>query len=419
LDNATSDANWGDFQVEWDPVITATTCTLLLSCGLTPDMPWHIERNGFVRCSLADSFRWLDKAIRPDGSFGTDFWDAAQCGILIEQFALAGRFSAYDSLRHYLLKTIDSRQFSADESQWQGPGFTAAAIDYLLATKGINQAEALATELLAAQTHRGCWHGSLDAGGVPIISPVWHTAQCVIALTNLNFHKHVQHSSRIAQSAARGLAWLKATQDPSGAWLAVHQYKIYVTAYAILALLCDKAKYEQELDQAIRYLKSKMGPDGKCSDLAGTLMCGLALKAAVGNEFQRDLTLVDFLLARKNLIRAEALSAELRLAKAEIDRQHAELESYEKKYGDADIVMTKRQMFVGTLVALFLTALGTVAGVYALNEVIPHDNGSHRPSIGSTELPVPPQNPPTVQPSHKPAPSMPARPGEGQPGSNR
>jgi hypothetical protein len=57
LDNATPEATWGDFQVNWDPIITALTCKLLLSCGLTAETTWYVNRNGYVRCTLADSFK--------------------------------------------------------------------------------------------------------------------------------------------------------------------------------------------------------------------------------------------------------------------------------------------------------------------------------------------------------------------------
>lgn len=358
FDNTTPDATWGDFQVEWNPIITALTSKLLLSCGLSPEAPWYIDRNGYTRCTLADSFRWLNNAIRPDGSFGTDFWDAAQLGIVIEKFSLGSRFTAHDSLKQYLTDAIRSRRFLTDQSQWQGPGFAAVAIEYTWLLGDANQAETLTRELLLERHPKGYWHGHLDPGGTPIVSPVWHTAQCIMALAT--------DSTRHSDAVRKASEWLMHAQDSSGAWVSVQQYKIYFTAYAILALLHDRQHYDRPLRKAIEYLKSQISLDGKCSDLGGTLMCALALRAVVDGHFEKDLTLADYVLARKNLTRAEALKADLDTKAAELARVRSDLERYEKKYGEADFVITKKQLFLITLLGLFLTALGTVAGVYAL-----------------------------------------------------
>jgi len=383
LDNTTLDATWGDFQVEWNPIITALTCKLLLSCGLSPDTPWYIDRNGYTRCTLGDSFKWLNNAIRPDGTFGTDFWDVAQLGIVVERFSLGSRFTGHASLKAYLTDAIHSRKFLSDQSQWQGPGFTAAAIEYARLLGDRTQVEALTKELVLQRHPKGYWHGHLDPGGAPIVSPVWHTAQCIMVLAA----DSTSHSDVVRKASE----WLRHAQDASGAWVSVQQYKIYFTAYAILALLHDRRHDERALRKAIEYLKSQISVDGKCSDLGGTLMCALALRAVVDGDFERDITLVDYVLARKNLTRAEALKAELDTKTSELARVRADLERYEKKYGDADFAVTKKQLFLITVLGLFLTALGTVAGVYALGPLF-------RPSI-----PVEVHNPAAASEQRTPA----------------
>jgi hypothetical protein len=96
-------------------------------------------------------------------------------------------------------------------------------------------------------------------------------------------------------------------------------------------------------------------------------MCAIAFRAVVGNDFEKDLTLVDFLLAKKNLQRADAASATLKAAESELSRLRTEIERYERKYADADFVVTKKQLLFLALLALFVTVLGTIAGVYGLN----------------------------------------------------
>ena len=391
LDNTTPDSTWGDFQVEWNPIITTLTCKLLLSCGLSRETPWYIDRNRYISCTLADSFRWLNNAIRPDGSFGTDFWDSAQLGIVIEKYTLGNDITAYPSLKQHLVDSIQSRRFLSDASHWKGPGFLAAAIEYARAAGEVDQATTLTKELLLQIQSKGYWEGHRDPTGAPVVSPVWHTAQCVIVLAT-DSDPHID----VVKKAAR---WLRKTQDESGAWISVHQYKIYFTAYAVLALLHDRLHSNESLHKGIEYLKSQMAPDGKCSDLGGTLMCALALKAVVDDHFEKDLTLVDYVLAKKNLMRADAIKDELEAKSAELAHVQSELKRYEKKFGDADFAVTKKQLFLITLLGLFLTALGTVAGVYAIGPLF-HGN-SPAPAIN------PPRQTEQVAPKHDSASSLP------------
>jgi len=194
------------------------------------------------------------------------------------------------------------------------------------------------------------------------------------------------------------LDWLKRTQDPAGHWASVQQYEIYFTAYAVIALMHDPAGPSAELRKAVGYLKARMGPDGKCSDLGGTLMCGLALHAVVGQTVGANLTMADFVLARKNLARAEAAETALKDKESALSIAEAEVARYEKKYGDADIVFTKRHLLLLSLVALLVTVIGTVAGVYGLNAFIsshagvPVPVGTAAPSSSPTQTDSPPDS---------------------------
>jgi hypothetical protein len=240
-------------------------------------------------------------------------------------------------------------------------------------------------ELIGLHLH-GCWQGHSGPSGTPFA--VWHTAQCVIAVAA----NPVPHPEVIA----KGIGWLKRAQHDSGVWFSVQQYNIYFTAYAVLALLSEGEHESPQVRKALEYLKSQMASDGKCSDLGGTLMCAMAFRAVVDGDFEKDLTLVDYLLAQKNLTRAEASEAALRANELELGQVKAELGRYEKKYGEAEFAITKKGLFVLALVALFLAVLGSVAGD-ALNVVI---HRAFLPSVPETTEPAvraSPEAPPASQ----------------------
>ncbi len=414
LENATSQATWGDFQTDWDPIITALTCKLLLSCGLTPQTTWCINRGGYAYCTLSDSFKWLNNSIRPDGTFGTDFWDAAQLAIVIEKFSLHQRFTAYESLKQHLGKVIQARAFTKDPSEWQGPGSFAAAIEFTRLLGHEREAGLLTKEMLGLQLH-GSWQGHSGLNNSPL--GVWHTAQCIAVLAT----DSVPHREAIA----KGIAWLKRAQHESGAWKSIQQYNIYFTSYAILALLHEQRQDSptglSHMRKALEYLKSQIANDGKCSDLGGTLMCAMAFRAVVGETFEKDLTLVDYLLAKKNLQRADAADAAMRSNESELSRVRTELERYEKKYADADFVVTKKQLLFLALLALFITVFGTITGVYGLNYALrtpitappPVKEETARPSV---EVGPAPQTPPKKEKEEeaRPVQATPAKHGKGK-----
>ena len=290
LDNATLESTWGDYQRDWDPIITTLACKLLLSCGLSPGTLWYIGRSGYLPCTLKSTFAWLNNSIAPDGKFGTDFWDAAQLGILIEEHSLHTHFSAYETLKKRLLDVIQKDELHSDPSQWQGPAFYASAIAYLRLL-GESDHSARLEHKLAMSHQDGCWQGQAGPGGIPFA--VWHTAQCVLALSEIP-ESH-------PDALAKGVKWLVKSQHESGAWESIQQYNVYFTAYAVLALLHDRFKYAKEIQRGLEYLKGQIASDGKCSDLGGTLMCALALRSVVGDNLERDLNLVDYLLSKKNV----------------------------------------------------------------------------------------------------------------------
>jgi hypothetical protein len=235
----------------------------------------------------------------------------------------------------------------------------AAAITYLDLLGKRAESDSLLQRLIAAQAADGSWKGVIGPDGHPVVSPVWHTAQVVLVLARSD---RTVHRERIKNA----IDWLRSTQDQSGSWPGVQQYLIYFTSYAILALLQAETRERQAVERAVHYLKSRMGTDGKCSDLGGTLMCAIALREVVGDQFEHELTLMHYLLARNSVFRAEAAEGALQKCKEEQSVLVERVQFYEEKYKDADLVITKKQLLVIILVSLFITTLGTVAGVFAL-----------------------------------------------------
>ncbi len=359
LENVGPGKHWCDFQEEWNPIITCITAELLLDCGLDPDTPWHVKREHYLRYTLREVFTWLDHCVTADGAFGTDFWDAARLGNLVEKHKLQSSFPSYERLRCRLLKTIDTAAIGLDGSVWNGPGFLAVATDYLDSLGKGSQGDALVQRLLSLQVKDGSWQGVLGPDGHPVVSPVWHTAQVVLVLSR-------RGRADYRAAVNRGIDWLRKTQENVGCWPGVQQYLIYFTAYAVLALLKAESPDRVAIGRAAAYLKSRMAADGKCSDLGGTLMCAVALKAVIGDSFEHDVTLIDCLLARTNICRLEFAEAALSQTAADKDELARKLKMYEDKYRDADVVLTKRQLLLIALLSLLFTAVGTAVGVFAL-----------------------------------------------------
>ncbi|MFH1679118.1 MAG: hypothetical protein ABIH26_00570 [Candidatus Eisenbacteria bacterium] len=314
----------------------------------------------------------MNNAIRPDGQFGTDYWDAARLGIAIEHHALHPYFPSYPSLAAYLRGGCGPDLLDAGTASWRGPGFHAIAAEYLLAIGEKKRAEEILDRLVERQEPNGDWVGE------PAISPVWHGAQCVLAMVHAN-------PERYRDGITRGCERIASTQLPAGNWQAIQQYVIYFTSYAILALVCDRARYGKAVDSALTYLKSRMSPDGKCSDLGGTLMCALALESATRAERPGDPPLVDIIMAEKALDRVEAVSAENDRLRAEYVRIGKRLTWYEQKYRDADVVLTKKEAFLVTVAALVVTVLGAVVPPLILDSLHKQD-AVRAPTAGEATL---------------------------------
>jgi len=383
LGTVNAERHWGnEFYPVWDPVITAVTCELLLSCGLSPDTPWHVKQLKYARHTLSESFHWLDSKIGIDGAFGTDFWDAARLGILIESCHLHDYFPSYGRLKAYLLDCIRKNTLLAGEPMWTGPGFLAAAADYLDLLGLAVEANAVIQRISACQRADGAWQGDVDPDGHPLVSPVWHTAQVVWTLSRRGPAEH-------RASINKAIGWIKSVQAPNGSWVGPQQFIIYFTSYALTALLSAEKRENDAIANGIDYLKSQMTSDGKCSDMAGTYLCAFALRKVVGQHFEHNLTVTDYVLSRNNAIRAEAAETVLSTKETELTETQGKLVTAEsnyrrlaEKYADAEFVISKKSLIFYSIIIPLVFASFTAVIQFGIMEL---DKSMNRYGHGVTQ----------------------------------
>src|SRR3990167_7923149 len=77
LNSASEEGVWHDFDGSWDPIITTIAAEVLLNAGLRVEDRWYVYREEYKVVSLFLSFKFLNSKVNDNGSFGTDFWDAA------------------------------------------------------------------------------------------------------------------------------------------------------------------------------------------------------------------------------------------------------------------------------------------------------------------------------------------------------
>ncbi|MCK5017703.1 MAG: terpene cyclase/mutase family protein, partial [Candidatus Peribacteraceae bacterium] len=267
LDSVTTNGSWNDYDESWAPVITALNVDLLLKAGLHPKENWTIPEKGHEQ-SLTASFQYLNSEIKENGTFGTDFWDACNLGLIIENHSLHHYLPSYKLLKSHILSVIKQSEIESGDSEWRGPGFIACAINYLDRLGMLTEAEVLTNKLLACQNNDGGWKGIENKSGHPIVPPVWHTSQSIITLFMRGQHQY-------RENIEKAVDWLKSQQEDNGSWTAVHQYDIYCTSYAMISLIQSGMANKRVIDNGVEYLKGNMSDKGRCPDMGGTVMCSL------------------------------------------------------------------------------------------------------------------------------------------------
>lgn len=355
LESTSEKGYWTDPKEDWEPILACVAVEVLMDAGLTVDHRWVIKNGGYAQMSLEAPLRWLDGRIQPDGSFGTDFWEACRLAHAIEKHALHAYFPNYSVLKSKILEIHESNTILTSESDWVGPGFLSAAADYFDRIGMYRDGEAFVTRLLSMQESNGQWCGSVTKSGHPIVSPVWHTSQVVLTLKR-------KGATQYRDAINRAIAWIKETQDPCGKWPGIEQFVIYSTCYAILAL--DQAEVPDlvVINRGLDYLKTAMKPSGKFQDLGGTLMAAIALLAVVKHHVGSDLSTIDYVLARQAKGQAESAETRCKLARDEAATYKSRNEALERKYHNAEFGVTKKQLFIaGPIIAVGLAVLNSLA----------------------------------------------------------
>ena len=353
LNSASKEGVWHDFDGSWDPIITTITAEFLVNAGLHVEDKWYVHQEEYKSISLSNSFKFLNSKINDNGSFGTDFWDTARLGKLIVSKELKNYFSNYDKLSSYLINIIKNDKILMGDSEWKGPGFYAAAVDFLDSVHMEALSSKTFKKLLSLQEHEGCWVGEKSKEGLPTVSPVWHTAQAIMTIKRKNPEKY-------SKQIEKALQWLCDKQENDGSWPSLRQYQIYFTSYAILAL--SGSKYDKEIRDAENFLKGKIDKQGKCSDLGGTLMCALSFWELTKERMTHNISFMDYTLSTNNAMITNTLEHQIN----ELNEKLSSKEELIKGYKDADIVISKRQLFIIALVSLLITTIGTVAGIYGI-----------------------------------------------------
>lgn len=384
FESVSEEGFWKDFDESWAPVITTISSELLITAGIKIHDKWYIHRDQYKPVSLYKCIQYLNNQIQEDGSFGSDLWDTLRLGKFIAANELKVYFTNYNHLHNYIIKSLQKDDFIAGTSEWRGPGFYACAVDYLDLVNISDLSETILKKLLYTQERDGCWIGIKSKEGIPLVSPVWHTTQSIITLRR-------KDASKYKVQIERAIAWLLEKQEDDGSWPALRQFEIYFTAYAVLAL--SGLPYKEEISKATQYLKSNIDNNGKCSDLGGTLMCAIAFWETSKEQLNYSISFMDYLLSSNNSLITNLLEQRVKVLTNELQVKDDRIQEYENKYKDAEIILTKKQVFLIGIISLFITVLGTVVGVYGLKLAIdaiqkPQQIEQKQPEQTTNEVPT-------------------------------
>lgn len=361
LESVSEEGNWRDFDDSWSPIITTITAELLLNAGVQIQDKWYIFREQqYKPVTLSKSIQFLNSQIREDGSFGTDLWDSIRLGKLIAKHELKAYCSNYDKLHNYIVENLERDTVITGKSEWRGPGFYAAAIDYFDLVKLDELSAKTLEKLLFHQQPDGSWIGEKSKDGQLVVSPVWHTAQAIITIKRKDSEIH-----KIA--ITRAIKWVTDKQENDGSWPALRQFEIYFTSYAIIAL--SNFNNKTEIQKAVNYLKSQIDNTGKCSDLGGTLMCAIAFWELFKEHVNQSMTFMEYLLASRVSEVTNLLENKIQILSNDVRAKETIINEYKEKYRDAEVVITKRQAWLLGIVLTFLS-FGGINGVIQLIQML-------------------------------------------------
>ena len=370
LDSVSVDGSWGtvDF-ADWGPIITALNVDHLLLCGLAIEEEWTvINDSSTFQCSLKKCLDYLANNVNEDGSFGADFWDTCKLATIVVEHSLQGYFD-YEKINAYILQYVrDGRlQIHTDEysrsTEWSGPGTYAACVSYLLNVKEIDLANSVLSDALDLQQNDGSFVGKKARTGDNLIHPIWHTAQMLRVLLKSKYQNNADLIDKIVH-------WMESIQGAGGEFDNFGQYIIYYTAYGALAYLALPNTPQPYTERAIDFLLSK-SQNGKYDDFGGTIMVAQVFEAYLrSNDLQNIYRDIQMKQAQKLLLEVKQLRAQIEQQSKQISEYAIQIQEYKDRYKDADIILSKKDVWKFSIVFGFVTLLLGIIVPVLINVIV-------------------------------------------------
>lgn len=356
LQTVSSDGSWAtaDFS-DWGPVITVLAVEHLLRCGVTLEDEWVLESDSSSRFSLRKSIEYLNKNIHEDGSFGADFWDTCRFGCVIIEQNLK-EFFPYQAIHDYIVdfaKSDKLQKLSSEigpSSDWSGPGTFAMCANFLFLSDDRDLGNEVLTEALKMKQSNGCFTGKKNKTGDNKIHPIWHTAQMLMALMKSSFANNEELINCI-------ISWIEQAEGENGEYDDFGQVSIYYTSYAVLAMQSIPSQPSSHLEAAIRFLLSQ-NRKGKYGDCGGSVMVADALRRQLQPN---DLSSIFSFIRMSDAKMIWEKNIDLQ---RQIDEFKEKITEYERKYSGADIVLSKKDVWIiGIWITVVVLLLGIIAPI--------------------------------------------------------
>lgn len=357
LNSVSEEGTWGTSDyTDWGPIITALNVEHLLLCGMAVEDEWTVVNgSNTFHCSIKKCLKYLSNIIHEDGSFGVDFWDTCKLATIIIKQNLYDYFD-YNKIHSYIINFVQNGglQVQANDfsqsTEWSGPGTYAACAHYLLSSQERDLANSVLLEAIKLQQNDGSFVGKKTRTGDNVIHPIWHTSQMLRVILNSCYSNNSDMIQKITH-------WIESVQGPNGEYDDFGQFVTYYTAYAAIAFLSLPQWPQPYTDYTIDYLLRK-SQNGKVDDFGGTIMAAQAFDTYLPDN---DLATVYQTI---QISRAKELLQENRYLKEKNTILTTQINEYDSKYKDADIVLSKKDAWkLGIWFGLITLILGLLVPV--------------------------------------------------------
>ena len=342
LDTMSEEGNWKSPEHEpWGPIITVLNVDHLLSCGMKIDDEWSVNCNGQIhKCTLNKCLEYLNSQINQDGNFGADFWDSCKMAAFVLKYKIQEKIPKFTCLQEYIKNKYNIGYLSSHDYNWAGPGAYAACADFFLYNGQSDIAKAIINSVITLQKRDGSFVGMEKSTGGYFVNPIWHTSQVIMTILN----SHYDINEDIVNNAKQ---YMIDKQAPNGGYDDFSNYGIYYASYAILGFLAFNNRPEN-LKRALDNVINLISIEGKVGDAGGTTMVALALGKYLGDD-------VHNIFEKIQIKRSKALLEENKILKQKNDELISQINVFNTRYGDADIVLTKKEVWKwGILLAIII-----------------------------------------------------------------